>query len=49
MLSHPSAPVAILGSMNPERIRAATRALEVRLERRDVYRIIEASQGEPLP
>ncbi len=49
VLAHPSAPVAILGSMNPERIRGAARALDVRLGREDVYAIVQASEGESLP
>ncbi len=49
VLAHPSAPVAILGSQAPDRIRAATRALQVSLDRHDVYRIIQASEGVPLP
>lgn len=49
VLAHPSAPVAILGTMTPERIRSANRALDVKLERADVYALIEASEGVPLP
>ncbi len=49
VLCHPAAPVAILGSMDPDRIRAAPRALDVRLERSDVYAIVQASEGVPLP
>ena len=49
VLAHPAAPVAIIGSMNPRRIEAATRALGVQLDRADCYRIIEASEGVPLP
>ena len=39
----------ILGSQNPDRLRGATSALDVTLDRADVYRIIEASEGVPLP
>ena len=49
VLSHPASPVAILGTMNPERIRDAHRALDVTLDRGDVYALIEASEGIPLP
>jgi len=49
VLAHPSRPVAILGSTSPERIAAAPDALDVRLDRADVYAIIEASEGQPLP
>ena len=49
VLAHPARPVAILGSQEPTRLRAATAALSVRLDRSDCYRIVEASDGEPLP
>lgn len=49
VLAHPSAPVAIIGTQSPERIVSATSALSVRLDRPDVYALIEASQGFPLP
>ncbi len=49
VLAHPSRPVAILGTQNPERLRSAATALSVRLDRADVYRLIEASTGQPLP
>ena len=48
-LAHPSAPIAIVGSQNPDRIRSATAALDVELSREDVYSIIQASEGVPLP
>lgn len=49
VLAHPAAPVAIVGSQNPDRIRSATAALDVDLGRHDVYSIIQASEGVPLP
>jgi aryl-alcohol dehydrogenase-like predicted oxidoreductase len=49
VLCAPSSPVAILGTQRPERLRAALRALEVHLDRIDCYRIVEASEGIPLP
>ena len=49
VLAHPSEPVAILGSQKPDRLRAATAALDVSLTRDDVYTLIEASEGEALP
>lgn len=49
VLAHPSAPVAIIGSQNADRIRASTGALDVVLDRADVYAIVQASEGVPLP
>ena len=49
VLAHPSAPIAIVGTQNPDRIRSTTAALGVELDRADVYEIIQASEGVPLP
>ncbi|MEM7141528.1 MAG: aldo/keto reductase [Actinomycetota bacterium] len=49
VLAHPSAPVAILGTQTPARLEAATTALGVTLTREDVYRVIQDSEGVPLP
>jgi predicted oxidoreductase len=49
VLAHPAAPVAIIGSQNPARIAGSTGALGVELTRTDVYAIIQASEGVPLP
>lgn len=49
VLAHPAAPVAIVGTQQPERIRASRRALDVHLDRADVYSIVQASEGAPLP
>jgi predicted oxidoreductase len=49
VLAHPAAPVAIIGTQRPERIGAMLAALEVHLDRDDVYRIVQASEGAPLP
>lgn len=49
VLAHPSRPVAIVGSQNPERLLAATGALAVTLDRTDVYELVQASEGQPLP
>jgi len=48
-LAHPSQPIALVGSIQPDRIREATTALGVQLSRQDVYQIVEASLGEALP
>lgn len=49
VLAHPTAPVAILGTQQPARLEAQARAASVRLDRNDVYSIIQASDGAPLP
>ncbi|NND02719.1 MAG: aldo/keto reductase, partial [Acidimicrobiia bacterium] len=49
VLAHPSRPVAIIGTQNPDRITESLGVLEVTLTRDDVYNIIEASEGVPLP
>ena len=49
VLAHPSQPVAIIGTQRAERISAAVAALRVDLNRADVYRIVQASEGIPLP
>ena len=49
VLAHPAKPVAIIGTMDPARIRRAPAALSVQLSREDVYAIVQASEGERLP
>ncbi|MEL6893210.1 MAG: aldo/keto reductase [Actinomycetota bacterium] len=49
VLAHPSAPIAIIGTQNPDRIRSSCAAMGVTLSRDDVYAIVEASEGQPLP
>ncbi len=48
-LAHPSRPIAIVGSQRAERVTASTAALSVHLDRADVYAVIQASEGVPLP
>ena len=48
-LAHPANPIALFGSTQPERIGASVRAMEINLDRNDVYEIIQASMGESLP
>lgn len=48
-LAHPVRPVAIVGTQQPERVAGSCRALDVHLDRTDVYAIIQAAQGQPLP
>lgn len=49
VLAHPSAPVAVVGSQNPDRLAELAGAVDVTLDRDDVYRLIQASEGQPLP
>lgn len=49
VLAHPSRPVAIVGTQRLERLADAVAATAVQLTRGDVYAIIEASEGVPLP
>lgn len=48
-LAHPTRPVSIVGSQNSDHLHAATTALGVHLDRADCYRVVVASEGEPLP
>jgi len=49
VLAHPARPVAIIGTQKSERITASTAALSINLDRNDVYALIQASEGLPLP
>ena len=49
VLAHPTAPVAIVGTQQVGRLESLQAALGVHLDRNDVYDIIEASEGQPLP
>jgi predicted oxidoreductase len=49
VLAHPSRPVAIIGTQTPSRISELALATSVSLTRTDVYAIIQASDGSPLP
>jgi predicted oxidoreductase len=49
LLKHPSGIIPIVGSVTPERIREATRAVDLDLSRDDWYRLLIAARGEPLP
>jgi len=49
VLAHPSKPVAIVGTQREERIASSMTALDVTLDRHDVYQIVQASEGVPLP
>jgi predicted oxidoreductase len=41
--------VPIIGSTNPEHIRDATKATNLRLSREEWYRLMEAAAGKQLP
>ena len=49
MLAHPTRPVAIVGTQQPTRLAELAAATSVRLDRRDVYDLVVASDGVPLP
>jgi predicted oxidoreductase len=49
VLAHPSRPVALVGTQDPARLRELAAATSVTLDRSDLYRIVEASDGVPLP
>lgn len=49
VLAHPSRPVALLGTQTADRLTSAPRAFTVHLDRNDVYDIVAASEGQPLP
>jgi aryl-alcohol dehydrogenase-like predicted oxidoreductase len=48
-LAHPARPVVIIGTQNLDRISQARAALDCPLDRQDIYDIIQASEGVPLP
>lgn len=49
LLKHPANIIPIVGSINPERLREATKAAEIELSRDEWYRLLNAARGEPLP
>jgi predicted oxidoreductase len=49
VLAHPTRPVAIIGTQQPGRLAELAAATSVNLDRRDVYDLIVASDGVPLP
>ena len=49
LLKHPSGIVPIVGTVRPERIKEATKAIEIDLSREDWYRLLVAARGEPMP
>jgi predicted oxidoreductase len=49
VLAHPTRPVAIVGTQQPARLTELAAATSVHLDRRDVYDLVVASDGVPLP
>lgn len=49
IMAHPARPMPIVGTQNPERIRASADAFKVRWTRQQWYQVLIASRGEPLP
>lgn len=49
IMAHPAAPMPIVGSQTPARIREAADALKVTFTRADWYAVLVASRGEKLP
>ncbi len=49
LLAHPANIIPIIGTQNIDRIRACTKAVSIELQRKEWYRIIEASLGKPMP
>jgi predicted oxidoreductase len=49
IMAHPATPIPIVGSQQPERIRASVDALKVRLTRAEWYQVLTAARGVPLP
>lgn len=49
LLRHPSRMVPIVGSVNPQRIREATRAAAIELTREEWYTLLTAARGKPIP
>jgi predicted oxidoreductase len=49
IMAHPAQPIPLIGSQNPEHIRAARGAYSVHLTREDWYRILVAARGAHMP
>ena len=49
LLKHPAGISPIIGTTRPERIEAAKQALDLKYERVDWYRLLEARNGSPVP
>jgi predicted oxidoreductase len=49
LLKHPARIQPIIGTINPDRIREATKAADLELTREEWYRLLIAARGEPVP
>jgi predicted oxidoreductase len=49
VLAHPSRPVPLLGTQSPQRLEQQAHAVNVSLDRADVYALFQLSEGQPLP
>jgi len=49
VLAHPSKPVPLLGTQSPQRLEQQSLAVNVQLDREDVYSLFQLSAGQPLP
>lgn len=49
LLRHPAGIIPIIGTMNPDRIRACCRAVEVEMSREEWYRLYVAVRGRSVP
>ena len=49
LLKHPARIMPIIGTTNPDRIRAAVQAADLELTREEWYRLLIAARGEPMP
>lgn len=49
IMAHPARPVPLIGTQNPERIRAAAQAFQLQMTREEWYQILAAARGAPMP
>jgi predicted oxidoreductase len=49
IMSHPSQPLPVIGTHNPERIRAAAAAAQIKMDREDWYALWTAAKGHSIP
>lgn len=49
ILAHPARPIPLIGSQDPQRIREAPQALQVKLTREDWYAVLVAARGAAMP